>query len=166
MPGLISHDNEGSWNSTQFIRLIHPHNIKHIITSTPPPFAERMVQTIKHIIHQRLDGLDISEETWVDILPSVLKKYNHTKHSTTGLAPSETKHNDNHFDVWLNVHSKATYKRKYQPTKVCDQVRTYVKPTSMKKGTVSVWSKYVYIITPTRDKQYIINDHRQRVWDR
>ena len=29
-------------------------NIKQIITSTPPPFAERMVQTIKNMIHQRL----------------------------------------------------------------------------------------------------------------
>ena len=43
----IYHDNEGSWNSTEFIRLLNKHGIKQIITSSPPPFAERMVQTLK-----------------------------------------------------------------------------------------------------------------------
>ena len=74
VPKVSYHDNEGSWNSTQFVRLINSHNIKQIITSAPPPFSERMVQTIKNMIHARLEGLDISKETWVDILPSVLKE--------------------------------------------------------------------------------------------
>ena len=55
----LYHDNEGSWSSTGFIKLINSHNIKQIITSTPPPFAERVVQTIKNMIHQRLEGLEI-----------------------------------------------------------------------------------------------------------
>ena len=165
-PEVISHDNEGSWNSTQFIILINSHTNKHIITSTPPPFAERMVQTIKNMIHQRLEGLEISKEQWVDILTSVLKEYNNTKHSTTGLAPNEATTKDNHFDVWLNINNKATYNRKYPPIKLGGQVRTDVKPKSMKKGTVSVWSKDVYTIAFIKYKQCLINDHRQRVWNR
>ena len=58
----LYHDNEGSWSSTQVIRLIKSHNTKQRITSTRPPFAERMVQTIKNMIHQRLEGLEISKE--------------------------------------------------------------------------------------------------------
>ena len=58
----LYHDNEGSWSSTEFIRLINSHNTKQIITSTPPPFAERTVQTIKNMIHQRLEGLEISKK--------------------------------------------------------------------------------------------------------
>ena len=46
------------------------------------------------------------------------------------------------------------------------QVRTYVKPTSMKKGHVSVWSTNVFEITSVKDKQYIINDFCRRVWNR
>ena len=46
------------------------------------------------------------------------------------------------------------------------QVRTYVKPTSMKKGHASVWSKDVFEITFTKDNQYLINDFRRRVWNR
>ena len=104
-----------------------------------------MVQTIKHMIHNRLYGLEISKETWVDILPSVLKEYNNTLHSTTGMKPNEAKKKDNHFEGWSNINSKATYSRKYPPLKVGEQVRTYVKPKSMKKGTDSVWSKEVHI---------------------
>ena len=56
IPEIIYHDNEGPWNSTQSIRLKTSHNIKQIITSTLPPFAERMVQTIKHMMRARLEG--------------------------------------------------------------------------------------------------------------
>ena len=74
VPEIIYHDNEGSWNSAQFIRLNNSHDIRQIITSTPPPFAERMVQTIKHMIHARLEGLEQSKEKWMDMFPPALKK--------------------------------------------------------------------------------------------
>ena len=72
-----------------------------------------MVQTIKNKIHQRLEGLEQSEEQWVDILPSVLNKYNNTKHPTIGRKPNEAKKKYNHVEVWLNINSKAAYNRKY-----------------------------------------------------
>ena len=162
----LYHDNEGSWSSTEFIILNNSHNIKQIIISTPPPFAERMVQTIKNMIHQILEGLEISKEKWVEILPAVQKKYNNTKHSTTGMQPNEAKNKYNNFEVWFNINSKATYSRKYPPLSIGSQVRTYVKPKSMKKQNVSVWSKEVFNITFIKDSQYLINDHRRRVWNR
>ena len=47
------------------------------------------------------------------------------------MEPNEAKKKDNHFEVWLNINSKATYNRKYPPLKIGSQVRTYVKPKSM-----------------------------------
>ena len=167
IPEIIYHDNEGSWSSTEFIRLINSHKIKQIITSTPPPFAESMIRTLKSMIHTRLEGLEIGKEKWVDMLGPVLKKYNNTKHSTTDFSPNEAKKKDNHFEVWLNITSKATYNRKYEMLKVSDQVRTYVKPKSMKKGTDSYWSANVYTITFIKDKQYLLNDYeKKRVYHR
>ena len=61
VPEVIYHDNEGSWRSTQCKRLKNSHNIKQQITSTPPPFAERMVQNIENMIHARLEGLEQRE---------------------------------------------------------------------------------------------------------
>ena len=66
------------------------------------------------------------------MMPYVLKTYNNTKHSTTGLAPNEAVKPSNHFDVWLNISSEATYNRKY-PLKVGNQVRVYQTPKSLKK---------------------------------
>ena len=166
VPKVLYHDNEGSWSSTMFIRLINSHNIKLIITSTPPPFAERAIQTIKNMIHARIEGLEIAKEKCIDILPSVLRKHNSTEHSTTGLAPNEAGKPSNHMVVWLNISKRATYNRKYEPIKVGDKVRTYMKPKSMKKEYDSSWSKDTYTITFIKDKQYLINDHRRRVWNR
>ena len=72
-PENIYHDNERSFNSVEFIRLINSKNIKQIITSSPPPFAERLIQTLKNMIHTRLDGMELSKEKWIDLLPAVLK---------------------------------------------------------------------------------------------
>ena len=79
VPEVIYQDNEGSWSSTEFIRLIHYHKIKQIITSTPPPFAERAIQTITTMIHQRLHGLEVSKEKWFEMLGPVLKKIQYHK---------------------------------------------------------------------------------------
>ena len=131
-PEVLYHDNEGLWSSTQFISLKTSHKIKQIITSTRPPFAERMVQTIKNMIHQRIDGLEMDKNKWVDILPPVFNKYNDKKHSTTGLAPNEAVKPSNHMEVCLNTGSKATYNRKHPPLNIGSQVKVYQKPKSFK----------------------------------
>ena len=82
------------------------------------------------MIHQRLDGLEVSREKLVDMLGPVLKKYNNAKHSTTGLPPNETKKHSNHMEVWLNISNKATYNRKYPPLSVGQKVKVYQKPKS------------------------------------
>ena len=96
IPQQIYHDNEGPWSSKAFIRLLNFAKVKQIITSSPPPFAERMVQTIKNMIHTRLGGLEIDKQKWVELLPSVLKKYNNTKNSTTGMSPHMARQSSHH----------------------------------------------------------------------
>ena len=56
-----------------------------IISSSPPPFNGRMVQTIKNMIRTRLEGLEIDKQEWVELLGAILKKCNNTEHSTTNL---------------------------------------------------------------------------------
>ena len=62
---------EGSFSSLKFIRLVKPHKIRQIIVSTKAPFAERAVQTIKNMIHTRIEGLDLPVEKWVEMLPAI-----------------------------------------------------------------------------------------------
>ena len=168
VPKVLYHDNEGSWNSGQFIRLLNKHSIKQIITSTPPPFAERMVQTIKNMIHTRLEGMELKKEKWIDILPSVIKKYNNKTHSTTGMSPNTAKQGNNNIEVWLNIRNKADFNRKYPPLKTGSQVKTYINKGSFAKGYESRWSKDVYrIMNISEDgKQFMVNNNTRRLYSR
>ena len=73
MPQQIYHDNEGSFSSVDFSRLLNEHKIKQIIVSTKTPFAERAVHTIKNMIHARTEGLYLHVEKWVEMLPAILE---------------------------------------------------------------------------------------------
>jgi hypothetical protein len=167
-PEVLYHDNEGSWNSGDFIQLLNQNKIKQIITSTPPPFAERMVQTIKRMIHTRLGGLEIDQQEWVSLLPSVLKKYNNTEHSTIGMSPNQATQGNDNIEIWLNINNKANFNRKYPPLFKGSEVRVYVKPGSFKKGYDSKWSKEVYkVIAITEDKkQFMVSNNSRRLYSR
>ena len=161
IPKQIYHDNEGSFSSTEFIRLINSHNIKQIIVSTKAPFAERAVQTIKNMIHARIEGLDLDVEKWVDMLPAILRKYNNTKHCTTYVTRNEAKRDDNKLKVLLNIKNKSECKRKYPPLNVGNSVRSY-EPPKHKKGYKPVWSSTVYKIVFMNESGYLIDDYSKR----
>ena len=130
-------DREGAWESSEFVELLNQHKIKHIISSPPPPFSERAVQEIKNMIHKRLEGLDMDKQSWMEVLPSVLKKYNSRTHGTTGLSPNDARDDKNNIQVYLNIRKHAQFKRKYPSLHVGDSVRTYIKPHTFKKGYTS-----------------------------
>ena len=167
-PQQIMSDREGAWESTEFVKLLNQHKIKHIISSSPPPFSERAVQELKNMIHTRLDGLDLEKETWVELLPAVLKKYNNRVHGTTGMSPNDARKDENNIQIYLNIRKHAQYKRSYPKLSVGDLVRTYVKAGSFKKGYNSSWSKDVFKVTFVSDdkKQFLVNDNKRKVYNR
>ena len=165
---MAYHDNEGSWSGGDFVQLLNQHKIKQIITSTPPPFAERMIQTLKMMIHTRLGGLEIDKQQWINLLPAVLKKYNNATHSTIRMSPNRAKLGNDNIEVWLNIESKATYNRKYPPLKKGSEVRVYVKPGSFKKGYDSRWSPTVYKVVAITDdgKSFMVSNNSKRIYSR
>ena len=160
-PKQLYHDNEGSFSLVKYIILVNEHNIRQIIVSSKAPFAERAVQTIKNMIHARIEGLGLSVEQWVEMLPAILKKYNNKKHSTTGVTPNEAKREDNQLKVWLNIKSQSESNRKYPPLSVGGLVRIY-EPPKLKKGYKSVWSSKVYNITFMNENGYLIDGYSKR----
>jgi hypothetical protein len=168
VPEILYHDHEGSWNSGDFVQLLNQHKIKQIITSTPPPFAERMIQTLKMMIHTRLGGLEIDKQEWINLLPAVLKKYNNTKHSTIRMTPNQAKLGNDNIEVWLNIESKAKYNRTYPPIFKSSEVRTYIKPKTMSKGYDSRWSKEVYKVVAITDdgKSFMVSNNSRRLYSR
>ena len=86
------------------------------------------------MIYTRLGGLDMNKQEWVNILPTVLKKYNNAKHSTIGMSPNTAIKGNDNIEIWLNIYNKATFGWRYPPLKASDQVRVYIKPKTFKKG--------------------------------
>ena len=168
IPKNVLSDREGSWESTEFVKLLNEHKIKHIISSSPPPFSERAVQEIKNMIFTRLEGLEMEKQSWTEILPAVLKKYNNRVHGTTELSPIEARKPENQIQVYLNIRQKAEFKRKYPKLLMDDQVRVYIKPHTFKKGWNPSWSHEVYkIIHISPDgKQFLVNNNKRKVYNR
>ena len=120
------------------------------------------------MIHTRLGGLEIDKQHWINRLPSVLKKYNNTKHSTIRMTPNQAKQRKNNIEVWLNIKSKATYSRSYPPLIKGSEVRTYIKPKTMSQGHDSKWSKEVYKVVAITDdlKQFMVSNNSRRLYSR
>ena len=95
-----------------------------------------------------------------------MKQHNRRVHGTTGMSPNDARKDENSIEVYLNIKQKAQYKRNYPKLSIGDSVRTTIKKHTFKKGYASSWSKEVYQITYIKDNQYLINDHRRRVWNR
>ena len=162
---LIS-DREVFTESPEFIRLLNEHNIKHIITSAPSGFAERMVKTFKDYVFKRIDGLKAGEEEWVKFIPNFLKYYNNTEHTTTKEKPVNAIKPEYKMNVLVNIRKTAQFNRTYEPLDINNLVRTYIKKTIQTKSKDPRYSKEVYKIIAKQGDQYLINDNRKRVWNR
>ena len=106
-PENVYHDFEGSWTSIPFVRLFNEKHKRRITVTTPTPFAERMVQTIKKMVYARLEGFAMDKQEWINLLPGFLRKYNNTTHSTIGMSPNEAKESKHHVKVFLNINEAA-----------------------------------------------------------
>ena len=163
-PQQIFRDQEGAWSTPEWEELMRQHNIHDMISSTPPPFAERMVQTVKNMVNDQRRGLGIAEQNWIEILPRILKKYNNTEHSTTKATPNNATRNDHQIDVHFNIKAKAQFMRRYPPLNVGDDVRKYIKPDMTKKGYKPSWSgdvfKVLSIVNEGGETRYNIDDFK------
>ena len=95
-----------------------------------------------------------------------MKKYNNRIHGTTGVSPNDARKDENNIQVYLNIRKHAQYKRKYPKLSMGDSVRTYVKPSGFKTSYTSSGSKEVYQIAYIKDNQYLVNDHKRKVYNR
>ena len=113
----------------------------------------------------RVEGLRV--ENWVELVPGVVRKYNSTKHSTTGLTPNEARDPKNQLETFINIRLKSKSNLRYPKLEVGDSIRTRIKKHTFKKGWVSTWSDEVYKVLDVKDGNYLLNDpNRRRVWIR
>ncbi len=116
-------DSEGGFQSKEVVILFNENKINHIATFGKAFFAETAIRTIKNGIHTRLQGLKLDADKWVQMLPIVINKYNHTVHSTIQLTPIEALRDSNKIQVWLTIYAKSRVNQMYDKLYMGDQVR-------------------------------------------
>ena len=118
------------------------------------------------MIHARIEGLDLSVEKLVEMLPAI--STNITTPNTPLLVLHQMKLSEriNKLKVWLNIKNEAEFNRTYTPLSVGSFVRIY-EPPKHKKGYKYVWSSKVYKITFMNDNVYLIDDYsKKKVYQR
>ena len=123
VPKQLYSDQEGAFNSPEFIRLVNKHNIKHIMVVGKAHTVERFNRTLKEKITERLEVLGGDPDAWTQYLDEVLNKYNATEQSTIKMSPHEARKKKNEEIVRFNIWNKAKTDRTYPPVEVNDEVR-------------------------------------------
>lgn len=159
-------DSEGGLLSTQVVRLLNKHKIKHIATYGKAFHAETAIRIIKMGIHSRLQGLKLDADEWPNLLQKVIHKYNYDTVSTAhNLTPYDATKDSNKVQVWVSIYQKSRDNTRYEKIQVGDQVRVMLKKKTFTKAHDPKFSKEVYKVIGVGEGGYLINnpDHR-RVW--
>ena len=126
--------------------------IKHITTLTHASVVERLIISIKHGIHERIQ---FNKGNWTDMLKHVLNKYLNTVHYSTYHTPKEGHKDTTTADVSSNVELKKIKKRKYPTINIHGYVKMYTKGDgkyTSRKECNSRWSETKYkVIDKDRD---------------
>lgn len=110
--------------------------------------VERVIRTIKNKIWREFSLR--GNYQWLDILETVVKNYNNTKHSVTGFKPADVK-KKNEKEIMTKVFSNI---KSIDPTttkfKIGDFVRISKYRNVFEKGYTPNWSNEIFKITKLR----------------
>lgn len=164
----IVSDTEGGTNTPLFIKVLNDNKIRHIQSSTPVGMIERVIKTIKDLIHKRILGLKLQNERWIDLLDKVVSLYNEKHiHSTIKMTPRQALDTNNNLQVYMNIKNKAKFKMAWPTLTEGDMVRTAIKSSSMTKAHHPKFSVQVYKISHVSINQdgtssYLLIGHPNR----
>ena len=130
-PKSIYSDDEGAFNSKEIQKYFNDEGIRHLVTRSHAPVAERQIRTFKNMIYKRLEAPKNEGKQWFDLLDPVLVTYNRQRvHSSTQMTPHEARQNNNQQSVKFNLELKRQHGRKYPEISVGDIVKVYKKKQS------------------------------------
>ena len=115
--------------------------------------VERFNRTLKNMMWKRFTALNTRK--WIDILPSLLTKYNNTKHSTIKMTPTEASKENS--DVML-PHKLTSGEKRF---KVGEKVRISRIKGIFEQGYLANWSEELFEIVKVKDTNpttYVLKD--------
>ena len=163
VPKQLYSDQEGSFNTAEFIRLLNKHKVKHIMVVDKAHTVERFNRTLKENIQTRLDAMDLSRDKWTSQLEAVVNKYNNTVHSTIKMSPNDARKEGNKLTASFNIWAQSKKDRVYPELKVGDEVRVMLTKDSKTKGYMPKWSTDTFKILHIKDNAYLVNNNKRKI---
>ena len=120
-------------------------NIQHFsrYTGKGPSIVERSIKTIHNLLKKPV--FEKGNADWISELPSVVKQYNNTIHSSIKMSPIQGSKKSNERKLYFNLqHRRVRQKPKF---KLGDLVRTADIKRVFSKGGSTNWSYKLYTIT-------------------
>ena len=122
--------------------------------------VERWIRTMKEKMWKYFT--DKSTNVYIDILPSLVKDYNNTRHSSIKMTPVKASKKENELTVWKNLYPEHLEIHDINPKfSVGDQVRISKKKKTFEKGYTTRWTEEIFTIVEvkrTRPPTYKIAD--------
>ena len=149
-PNMIETDRGKEFYNNTFKNFLKLNNIHHYsrYTSKGAVFVEIFNRTLRNLLKKPV--FEKGNASWINELPSTIKKYNNTIHHSTKMSPIEASKKSNEDEVFFNLRDKR--KKKQPKYSIGNLVRTANKRNIFSKFDSTNWSYHLYKITE------IIND--------
>ena len=144
-PLKLESDRGSEFYNSIFQNFFKNKNIQHYsrYTDKGPSIAERVIRTIRNLLKKPV--FEKGKADWISELPSVIKQYNNTIHSSTKMKPIDASKKSNEKEVYSNLQDKRKILNpKY---KLGQLVRTADIKRVFSKGDSTNWSYKLYTIT-------------------
>ena len=144
-PLKIESDRGTEFYNSIFQNFLKAKNIQHYsrYTDKGPSIAERVIRTVRSLLKKPV--FEKGKADWLSELPSVIKKYNNTIHSSTKMTPVQASKKVNEKEVFSNLRDdRVKQKPKFHLSQL---VRTADIKRVFSKGDSTNYSYKLYTIT-------------------
>ena len=149
-PDKIWSDRGTEFYNTTVVNLLKSNKIELYSTHNEPKaaIAERFIRTLREKIESNF--ILTQSTVWYDILPELIREYNHSYHRSIGMSPEDARKPENYSKVFDRLYSKQQMDSR-QSLHVGDKVRISIHKRLFEKGTTANWSEEIFEITDTID---------------
>ena len=161
-PKKIWSDRGTEFYNANVDRLLERNAIELYSTHNEPKasIAERFIRTLRGKIESNF--ILTQSTVWYDILPELIREYNHSYHRSIGMSPEDATKPENYTKVFDRLYPKQELvNARYPLLHVGDRVRISIHKRLFEKGATANWSEEIFEIVEvlaTKPPVYHIKD--------
>ena len=144
-PQTLQTDKGKEFYNTTYQRWWKKEGIRHFssLGDAKASIVERFNRTLKSRLYRYFTAANTTQ--YLDILPSLVQRYNEDVHRSIGMAPKDMTVK-NKAEVWQRLYGQVTKTRRRGRLKAGDKVRLSERVKTFKKGYLPQWTEEVFRI--------------------